>query len=97
MTTGDGNPLTFMRRFADEMDRLFEGFGPRRPGILGRGSEMLLRKTGFIPVEWSPRVEVREREGQFQVRAELPGLSKDDVQVELTDQLLTIRGERKQE
>jgi HSP20 family protein len=96
-TTGDGNPLAFMRRFADEMDRLFEDFGLRLPGFLGRGREMLLRETGFIPAQWSPRVEVRERNGQFQIRADLPGLSKDDVQVELNDQLLTIRGERKQE
>jgi HSP20 family protein len=42
-------------------------------------------------------VDVLEREGQFIVRADLPGMSKEDVKVEITDDLLTIQGERKEE
>jgi HSP20 family protein len=51
----------------------------------------------MIPAEWSPRVDVFEREGQFVVHADLPGLTKEDVKVQVTDELLTIEGERKQE
>lgn len=96
-TSAEGYPLAFMRRFSDEMDRVFEDFGLRLPGFVGRGRELLRREAGLIPAEWSPRVDVRERDGQFLVRADLPGLSKDDVQVEVTDDRITIRGERKQE
>jgi len=38
-----------------------------------------LNEAGFVPAEWSPRVDVLEREGQFVVRADLPGLSKEDI------------------
>ena len=85
-----GSPFSFMRRFSEEMDRLFEDFGfgrdlwPSGLGELGRGV-------------WSPQVEVFERGGQLVVRADLPGLTKDDVRVEVTDGALNISGERKQE
>jgi HSP20 family protein len=48
-------------------------------------------------VDWSPAVEVRRNDGELIVRTDLPGLKKDDVKVELTDNLLTISGERKEE
>jgi HSP20 family protein len=93
------NPFTFMRRFAEEMDRLFEdfGFGYHIPSSLGRARELLRRETGVVEAEWSPRMEVHEREGKIVVRADLPGLSKDDVKVELSDEMLTIQGERRKE
>jgi HSP20 family protein len=46
---------------------------------------------------WSPEVEVFEREGQLVVRADLPGLTKDDVNVEVSDDAINISGERKSE
>lgn len=92
---GIGNGMGLMRHFAEDMDRFFDEFGMRLPSIFGRGRAFPRRETGLIPAEWSPRVEVRERDGQILVHADLPGLSKDDVQVELTNELLTIRGERK--
>jgi HSP20 family protein len=95
------NPFMFLRRFAQDMDQLFEGIGLETgfhvPRLLSRGHEMLRREAGFVPAEWSPRVDVMERGGQFVVRADLPGLSKDDVKVEVSDNMLTIQGERKQE
>src|SRR5271166_6223839 len=90
-----GSPFAFMRRFAEEMDHLFEDFGFESgwhlPRFLGRGRELLRREAGFIPAEWSPRVDVLEREGQFVVRADLPGLSKEDIKVEVSDDLITIQ------
>jgi HSP20 family protein len=95
-----GHPLAAMRRFAEEADRFFEefglGWGFRFPNLLTRGHELLRRETGLIPAQWSPRVEVVEREGKLIVRADLPGMSKDDVKVEATDDMLTIQGERRQ-
>lgn len=98
---GTGGPFGLVHRFAEEMDRLFEDFGLRTglhvPSAFTRGHELLRREAGLVSAEWSPQVDVLEREGQFVVRADLPGLSRDDVQVELTDELLTIKGERKHE
>ncbi len=95
------SPFTFMRRFAREMDHLFEDFGLESgwhfPRLLSRGHELLRREAGLVPAEWSPRVDVLEREGQVVVRADLPGMSKDDIKVEVSDGLLTIQGERKNE
>jgi len=99
--TAHGSPFTFMRRFAEDMDRLFQdfgvGFGWHVPSAVARGRELLRRETGLIPAEWSPRVDIQQREGQLHVHADLPGLTKDDIKVDVTDDTLTIRGERKQE
>ena len=46
---------------------------------------------------WAPPVEVRERDGNLVVHAELPGLNKEDVKVEVTNEGLVIQGERKRE
>jgi len=90
MWGGSFSPFSMMSRFADEMDRMFENFGFGR-GALGPWAGQSAMST------WSPQIEVFERNGQFIVRADLPGLTKDDVKVEVTDDALTIQGERKQE
>jgi HSP20 family protein len=46
---------------------------------------------------WSPSIAISEKDGHLKVCAELPGLSKDDVRVELTQDTLTISGERKRD
>lgn len=96
-----GTPFAFMRRFAEEMDRLVDGFGIGHglhiPSFITRGHELLRREAGFVEAEWSPQVDVKEQAGRILVRADLPGLAKDDIKVELTDNMLVIRGERKEE
>ena len=94
-----GSPFAFMRRFSEEMDRLFEDFGFGR-GWLAPSFGRCLFPSGFGDfgqAAWSPQVEVFERGGQLVVRADLPGPTKDDVKVEVTDDAITISGERKQE
>ncbi|PYQ58267.1 MAG: molecular chaperone [Acidobacteria bacterium] len=46
---------------------------------------------------WSPQIEMYQRDNKLIIRADLPGLNKNDVKVELNDNILTIEGERKQE
>jgi len=76
---------TLMNRFANEIERLFEDFGLGRVwGEVGRA-------------EWAPEIEVFERGGQLIVRADLPGLTSNDVKAEITDNALTIQGVRKRE
>jgi len=87
----------FFDHMTEEMnsvfDRLFRDAGiARRPGM-SRGLFGAANREGL----WSPRVEALQKGDRFTVRAELPGLKKDDVQVEMTDDALTIRGERRTE
>jgi len=47
--------------------------------------------------QWAPPVEVFQRGNELVVRADLPGLTPDDVQIEIEDGVLTVSGERRQE
>ena len=90
------NPFGMMRRFTQDMERLFEDFGGFRfPSVLG--SQTFPFGTEFGEMEWMPQVEVLQNNGQFTVRADLPGMTKDDIKVELANDMLTISGERKAE
>jgi HSP20 family protein len=81
------NPFDLMRRFTDEMDRVFDDFGLTRGADFGAGEIQML----------TPPVEIFERDNNLIVRAELPGMDADDVRVELTDDGLVIEGERRRE
>jgi len=81
------SPFSMMRRFAEEMDRAFGSIGRSaadwQPGPGTRG-------------EWSPQVEMFEREGNIIVHADLPGLKKEDVTIEVRNNNLILEGERKE-
>ena len=47
--------------------------------------------------DWLPAVELVEEDGEFVLTAELPGLSKDDVELSVDDNILTLKGEKKTE
>jgi len=84
-------PFTFMRRFSEEMDHLLEDFG-------GQGwLTPMLDKAQLPQGPWSPQVEIFERDNELVLRADLPGLTKDDVDVEIGNDGITIEGERKNE
>lgn len=90
------SPFGVVQRFAADMERLFDDFGGYRfPSLFGR--EIFPFAGEFESVAWAPKIEVLRDNGDMTVRAELPGLTKDDVKVELTDEALTISGERKEE
>jgi HSP20 family protein len=86
------SPFSFMRRFTEEMDRLFEDFNFGQS--FGREFGRLSSIQDSL---WSPQVEVLERGNQLVVRADLPGLTKDDIDVNITDDAIVIQGERNQE
>jgi HSP20 family protein len=46
---------------------------------------------------WAPEVEVSQQNNELVVRADLPGLKKDDIHIDVTDNAITISGERRQE
>lgn len=75
-----------LRRLSGEIERLFEGMRGGRP-----------RPWHGLELEggWLPDIEVFEEKGQLVVRADVPGMSKDDVTVTIGEAALTIEGERK--
>lgn len=94
------NPFGMLERFADEIDSVFDDFGFGRFGLDPR-----LKRSWFRPrptpdtgIEtWAPAVELSQHNHELVVRADLPGLKKDDVHVDVTDGDITISGERRQE
>jgi len=85
---GGVSPFSLMRRMLEDMDRMFEGLGSARLEGSTTG--------GFAPI-WSPAIDVIEREGRFVVRADVPGLSPDDIRLEIRDGALVLEGERRKE
>jgi HSP20 family protein len=73
-----------MDTFNDSMNRLFgEGFFPSEK----MGSDLNL-------VNWKPAVDIYEDDNAIVIKAELPGMDKEDIVVELKDRVLTLKGER---
>lgn len=92
-------PYRAMRGFVDQVGRLAEEFGAGRqwmnPGFgrtLGREISSMIGSTGGM---WSPEIEMYEREGAIVISADLPGMSRGDVNVEVTDDAVIIQGERR--
>lgn len=84
-------------QFLGEMDRLFDTFFPRgwlRPWRRA-WPEWMAAEEPFRMT--TPRVDVIDRETEVLVRAEVPGVERKDLEVELTGLMLTIRGERHRE
>ena len=77
------NPFMSLQR---EIDRLFDDFTRGFPAFSTDGKAELL-----------PSLDVTETEKQIEITAELPGLEEKDVQINVADNLLTIRGEKKAE
>jgi HSP20 family protein len=78
-------PLSSLRR---EMDRLFDDFFtgfPRAGWLVGEAGKL------------SPSVDVAETDKEVTVTAELPGLDEKDLDVNLSDGVLTLKGEKKSE
>jgi HSP20 family protein len=68
-----------------EMNRVFDAFFDSRPG------------KGGTAQRWVPAMDLVEDKNDLVLRADLPGLSEDDVNIEVKDGVLTISGERKTE
>jgi HSP20 family protein len=82
--------------FSMLVDRLFEGFGFGRPfastGQVERQQQMRAQAG-----DWIPRIEVSHQGNELVVRADLPGMERGDIEVEVDDDMLVIRGDRRQE
>lgn len=85
-------PFSMMRRFFDDMDRMFEDVG--FPSI----ERFRPWTTPWTAGErFSPQVDIYERDGKLVICADLPGLTKDDVKVDVMEDAVLIEGDRKYE
>lgn len=88
------NPLESLRR---EMDQAFENFGLRSwSSVLPRP---LFQTDLFQDKVWqmAPAVDLTEKDKEFEITAELPGLDEKDVEVKLSNGNLVIKGEKKED
>jgi HSP20 family protein len=78
-------PWTGLSTMKKEMDRLFDRFW--------EGDFPQLPSMG----DWAPALDVSETKDAVMVKAEVPGMESKEIQLSLEDQLLTLKGEKKQE
>jgi HSP20 family protein len=91
---GPWNPLESLRR---EMDQALENFGLRSWPLTF--TRPMFQTDFFRDRSWNiaPAVDVTEKDKEFEITAELPGLDEKDVEVKLVNGNLTIKGEKKEE
>lgn len=77
-------PFREVERLQSEMNRLFEQFMPTGNGHL-------------TSVDFMPSAEIDESPSEFHLKLEVPGMEADDIEVEVTDNRVTVKGERKSE
>lgn len=83
MTIVRWSPMRDILNIQEEMNRIFNNFA--RPSEGQRG------------VLWSPQVDIYESDDGITVELEIPGMSKDDVNIRIQDNVLTLKGEKKQD
>jgi HSP20 family protein len=88
----EDNDLAFMGspfgHFRTELDRLFDRFFDMPSGLARQGFSSL--------AGWAPSTDVSESDKAVTVRAEVPGVDPKDIEVTLSDDVLTISGEKKE-
>ena len=70
------------------MDRMFA------TALSGSGSTTATGGAAAGMATWAPAIEVKERNNQLEISADLPGMNKDDIKVEVTNDAVILQGER---
>ena len=71
----------------DEMNRLFDSVFTGWPE----------QRRGLLEGEWAPSIDIAETDNDITVTAELPGVNQDEVDIAITDDVLTLKGEKKEQ
>ena len=81
------DPLSELEALSGRLNRIFG-----RPALPGATGYDMLKMA-----DWTPSVDVSETDKEFVIKAEIPGVKKEDVKVTIEHGMLTIKGERKME
>lgn len=81
-------PLGMLRRFHDEVGRLFD------EGYYGTANG---DQSSAVTSHWAPAVDIKEESGRYLLRADVPGVDPNDIEITMENGVLTIKGERKHE
>lgn len=88
-------PFQMMMRLSDEMNRIFDSVFGRE---FGRGfAPAALGSEREAASLWSPQIEMRQRGNEFIVRADLPGVPRESINIEIAEGQLILSGERRAE
>ncbi|MEP9390300.1 Hsp20/alpha crystallin family protein [Mesorhizobium sp. KR9-304] len=89
----DWSPLASLRR---EVDRLFDNFHPFGSRAPATRSIFDLEFPGLARGGWavSPAMDLVEKDREYEITAELPGIDEKNVEIKLSNHMLTIRGEK---
>ena len=87
MTLVRWNPSRELEEMSDRLNRMFN-----RQDLPQANA-----KETMVVADWAPSVDISETDGEYQIKAEIPDVKKEDVKVTLEDGVLTIQGERKHE
>lgn len=80
------DPFNEMQTFHDDMNRVFTDFFGRVPA-----------RRSLAEGLWAPLMDIEETKEELVVKAEIPGMAKDDIKIQITADVLSISGERKHE
>ena len=81
------DPWTTLPSLQDRINRIFEEAFPRGAA----------KDTEFAPADWRPAVDTFEEGNNVVIKAELPGVKKEDITIDVKDNVLTLKGERSAE
>lgn len=81
---GFGEMKHEMERIQNEMERLFSSF--LAPG-----------KMSYSDITWYPAVDLAEKEDRYILKAELPGMKENDIQISVENNAIFLKGEKKEE
>ena len=78
------DPLRDLTTLRERMNRLFE------EAYTSRGEE-----KDLVSSKWNPSVDIYEKENAIVLKAELPGIDENDIELKIEDSTLTLKGDRK--
>lgn len=79
-------PFSDLEKIQDEMNKLFNFSLARWPQ----------REVSLLEKAWFPAIDLYDLKDNILVKADLPGMTKDDIDISIQDNLLVIKGEKKQ-
>ena len=86
------DPFDIIDRLSDAFDLDYDDFER-----MFEWPEYLMSRWGLFEGEWSPAIDMYEDDDAYFVKADLPGMKPEEIDIQVTEDILTIKGERKQE